>query len=330
MKTIAFFNNKAGSGKTSLVYHLAWMYAELEVDVIVADLDPQANLTSLFLDEKGAAKIWPDHGHAKSVLEAIQSTLTGSGDIKEPYVEKISERLGLIAGDLGLSVFEDKLSNAWQGCSTGNEEAFRVISVFYRMIKLAAEIHKPGIVFIDVGSNLGAINRAAVIAADYVVIPLLHNLHWHRELKSLGPTLRQWRKQWKERLGKNPDSTLQLPTGAVEAIGYILMQHSAPRGHLFNHYRKWTKQIPGEYRKQVLAKPSREFREILQDPHCLDVISHYISLMQMAIDAGKPMFHLKPADGAIGSHAAAVRDCFKDFKSLAVKIAGKCGLTLEI
>lgn len=25
---IAFFNNKGGVGKTSLVYHLAWMYAE--------------------------------------------------------------------------------------------------------------------------------------------------------------------------------------------------------------------------------------------------------------------------------------------------------------
>ena len=37
MKTIAFFNNKGGVGKTTLVYHLAWMYA---------DLDPQANLTA--------------------------------------------------------------------------------------------------------------------------------------------------------------------------------------------------------------------------------------------------------------------------------------------
>jgi len=26
---IAFFNNKGGVGKTSLVYHLSWMYADL-------------------------------------------------------------------------------------------------------------------------------------------------------------------------------------------------------------------------------------------------------------------------------------------------------------
>ena len=34
MKTIAFFNNKGGVGKTSLVYHLAWMYARLGVNVL--------------------------------------------------------------------------------------------------------------------------------------------------------------------------------------------------------------------------------------------------------------------------------------------------------
>ena len=48
MKTIAFFNNKGGVGKTSMVYHLACMYADLGLSAIVADLDPQANLTSMF------------------------------------------------------------------------------------------------------------------------------------------------------------------------------------------------------------------------------------------------------------------------------------------
>jgi chromosome partitioning protein len=40
---IAFFSNKGGVGKTSLVYHLAWMYFDLELKVVAADLDPQAN-----------------------------------------------------------------------------------------------------------------------------------------------------------------------------------------------------------------------------------------------------------------------------------------------
>lgn len=51
MKTIAFFNNKGGVGKTSLVYHLAWMYADRGLRVLVADLDPQANLTAMFIDD---------------------------------------------------------------------------------------------------------------------------------------------------------------------------------------------------------------------------------------------------------------------------------------
>ena len=42
---LTFFNNKGGVGKTTLVYHLAWMLTELGRSVLVVDLDPQANLT---------------------------------------------------------------------------------------------------------------------------------------------------------------------------------------------------------------------------------------------------------------------------------------------
>ncbi len=49
---VAFFNNKGGVGKTSLVYHMAWMYADMGRTVVAVDLDPQANLTAAFLDEE--------------------------------------------------------------------------------------------------------------------------------------------------------------------------------------------------------------------------------------------------------------------------------------
>ncbi|HEV2656141.1 MAG TPA: hypothetical protein VGT82_14340, partial [Ktedonobacteraceae bacterium] len=44
-------------------------------------------------------------------------------------------------------------------------------------------------------------------------------------------------------------------------------------------------------------------------------------LMPLAQEARKPMFYLKPADGAMGSHMQAVQSAFTDFNKLAKKIA---------
>ncbi|MBI5480849.1 MAG: hypothetical protein HY906_18465 [Deltaproteobacteria bacterium] len=46
----------------------------------------------------------------------------------------------------------------------------------------------------------------------------------------------------------------------------------------------------------------------------------------MAQDVRKPMFDLRPADGAIGSHAALVRTCLGEFEALARRIAQECHL----
>ena len=38
---LTFFNNKGGVGKTSLVYHLSWMFSDLGLSILAVDLDPQ-------------------------------------------------------------------------------------------------------------------------------------------------------------------------------------------------------------------------------------------------------------------------------------------------
>ncbi|MGH8549910.1 MAG: ParA family protein, partial [Methylococcales bacterium] len=111
MKIVAFFNNKGGVGKTSLVYHLAWMYADNGIKVVAADLDPQANLTSMFLNEDRLEELWPDDDHhPDTIYGTIRPILRGVGDITRPHIERIDDNLGLLVGDLGLSNFEDKLS----------------------------------------------------------------------------------------------------------------------------------------------------------------------------------------------------------------------------
>jgi hypothetical protein len=42
--------------------------------------------------------------------------------------------------------------------------------------------------------------------------------------------------------------------------------------------------------------------------------------MPMAQESNKPIFQLKPADGAIGAHVKAVQKVYGDFKELALKI----------
>ncbi len=55
---LTFFNNKGGVGKTSLVYHLSWIFSEMGKKVVAIDLDPQANLTSAFLPEEKLEELW--------------------------------------------------------------------------------------------------------------------------------------------------------------------------------------------------------------------------------------------------------------------------------
>ena len=49
--------------------------------------------------------------------------------------------------------------------------------------------------------------------------------------------------------------------------------------------------------------------------------------MPLAQEARKPMFALKPADGAIGGHANAVQGRRRDFRALARTVARRCGVT---
>src|SRR5271157_961895 len=102
MKIIAFFNNKGGVGKTTLVYHLAWMFADMGHNVIAADLDPQSNLTSMFLDEDRLEELWPDGRHPNTIQGVVEPILRGIGDIKSPHVEAIDTQLGLLSVDIGL------------------------------------------------------------------------------------------------------------------------------------------------------------------------------------------------------------------------------------
>lgn len=326
---IAFFNNKGGVGKTSLVYHLAWMYSNLGLKVVAADLDPQANLTAAFLDEDRLEEIWEKSNGYNTVFRCIKPLLSGTGDIADPELEEIEDNLSILTGDLQLSEFEDELSSQWPDCLDRKERAFRVISTFWRLLTKAALITEADVVLVDLGPNLGAINRAALIASDYVVVPLSPDLFSLQGLKNLGPTLQRWREEWNERIEKNPVKDLALPVGKMQPVGYIILQHGVRFDRPVKAYQRWIEKIFQIYNSEVIHQESKIVANPAEDPNRLALLKHYQSLMPMAQESRKPIFHLKPADGAIGAHVEAVKNVYWDFKELAEKIAQRTGLSLE-
>jgi len=320
MRTITFFNNKGGVGKTTLVYHVAWMYAELGQRVLAVDLDPQANLTTMFFGEDRLEMLWPEDGRNQSILSCIAPIIDGTGDIAEAPLQQIRQGIHLLPGDLGLSQFEDKLSDSWPRCLVGDKAAFRVITAFYRIIHHAAEAVNADVVLMDVGPNLGAINRASLIASDHVVMPLAPGLFSLQGLRNLGPTIYAWRDSWRKMLDAKPaDLDIPMPAGAMKPAGYVVMQHVERKNRPVKAYQRWISKIPQVYETSVL-RHGQCVESAESDANRIGFIKNYQSLMPLAEDARKPIFKLTPADGAIGAHATAVSKCYMDFKNLTQEI----------
>ena len=136
------------------------------------------------------------------------------------------------------------------------------------------------------------------------------------------------RTDWKKRLDVNPAADLKLPTGAMQPVGYLIQQHSVRLDRPVQAYDRWIAQIPSTYREAVLNEGSSDSLSFETDPECLALLKHYRSLMPMAQQARKPMFHLRPADGALGSHFQAAQSARKDFAKLAGIIAKRANVDI--
>ncbi len=347
---LTFFNNKGGVGKTSLIYHLAWMFASMGKRVVIVDLDPQANLTGAFLEEDKIERIWSTSAHKGSTIYKCVRPLASVGDITKPHLQEITTNLYLLPGDVNLSSFEDTLSSEWPNGMGDNNlyRPMRILSAFWQVMQMAAQSVQADIILVDIGPNLGAINRSVLIATDYVVVPLGADLFSLQGLKNLGPTLSSWKSLWAKRLDNwrtNGDQSsypnFQLPTANMQPIGYLCQQHSVRLNRPVQAYDKWVNRIPKVYRQSVLNEskdnvdgnldhaPDYDNVKPADDPYCLATIKHYRSLIPMAQEQRKPIFNLTSADGAIGGHANAVQKAKGDFRELADKIAHKIGLSFS-
>jgi cellulose biosynthesis protein BcsQ len=252
-----------------------------------------------------------------TVFTAVAPVKRGVGDLHFFNPVSVTNGLAIIPGDLLLSDFEDDLSATWPGCLDGQERAFRVTAAFHRIIENAGLRHQANIVLIDVGPTFGALNRAALIAANYVIIPVAPDLFSVRGLQNVGGRLKSWRAEWQDRFTRAPRLGFSLPTGNMRPIGYVVSRHTQFADGVVRAFQKWIAKIPSAYRGAV------DNPDVPDDALLLGRLKDYRSLIAMAQDARKPMFKLRPGDGAIGGHQGAVSAAYDDFEELARTIADR-------
>ncbi|SCK12339.1 ParA family protein [Streptomyces sp. WMMB 322] len=340
MTSIALFNNKGGVGKTTLTYHLAHMFRRLGLRVLAVDLDPQANLTSMCLDETEIEELWEDRDSeliaqgavppalpgfsrvrpGQTIADAVKPILEGTGDIAPVEPAALMEELWLLPGSLDLSRFEDKLSMEWSRTFAGDIAAIRTTTAFHRSVAQAREHVQADIVLLDVGPNLGAINRAALIAADTVLMPLAADLFSLKGLTNLGPTLRTWRHDWRQLVLPRIPEGFEAPQADMSPLGYVIMQPEMRLDRPVKAYERWLERIPWVFSVAVLDQQPTSKDDAR---HRIATLRNYRSLMPLAHDARKPMFDLKPADGALGSTQQYVQTCFREFRHLAEAVLSR-------
>jgi chromosome partitioning protein len=161
-----------------------------------------------------------------------------------------------------------------------------ILAGFWHAAQRAAKKHGSQIILLDLAPSLGSINRAALIAADFVVIPLGPGFYSLLGLQHAGPTLRSWRFQWHDRCRRWPhDRKIDLPRGDMQPIGYVVLRQAIRLDRPANTFNNWMDQYPSAYYESVLDRPAPHGLSLNDDTNCIARLRDYRSLLPLAQEA---------------------------------------------
>ncbi|WP_342456521.1 ParA family protein [Phaeobacter gallaeciensis] len=323
--TLSVFNNKGGVGKTTYMFHIAHVLARRGHRVLLVDCDTQGNLTNYCLNDDEIAEAWKDDGN--SIYRVVEPIIRGTGDITTPSPSKLSQAEGdiyLVPGDLRLSDFEDRLGDTWNAARGGDEASLRVQSAIHRYIDAAVSATNATVVLIDMGPNLGALNRAVLASSDYFMTPVAPDLFSIQGTENLGNKLVAWRSQWDQIHTSWTGSHLSLPKGAPIYLGYVLQMHntrSTDASGMTAGWRIYKDRLEAAIATNIVGKiPDDQTFTWDDGNHLLGQIPNLHSLVPYSQEARKPIFDCTGKDGLRGSHQTKAKESIDLFDDIVAAI----------
>ena len=198
--------------------------------------------------------------------------------------------------------------------------ALRVQSAIYRYILWCAETIQADVVLLDLGPNLGSLNRAVLAASDYFITPVSPDLFSIRGTENLGNKLNTWRTGWDQCNSYSDFIDFQLPAGRPCFLGYVKQQHNV-RDNEAGMTRGWNlfgEQIEGAVRQNIVSRlePLGQVFHWGDGLFDLGGIPNLHSLVPYSQEAKKPIFDLRSGDGLTGAHISRARNSTEYFEPM--------------
>jgi len=329
MQTIAFFNHKGGVGKTTMLFNTAVEMGRMDKRVLIVDLDAQANLSAITLDDKHLEDLYAPGQDGLTVAHAFAPLVSGAGDVEPPEaVEVRPNAVWLVPGDIKLSEFEGIMPGAWTESLAGQERGFRVTSAPYRMIQNLGEVVGADYAFIDLGPNVGALNRAVILSSDYLLVPMASDLFSIRALPSVGQSIDTWVRQWTTATSVAPPLAFDIPPGLPKVLGYVSQQFNIYRGDPTMAFQEWIKKMPQHVQSGLLdplaqhsdGRGSNLAEPALSEGAELGTLKNFHSLVPHAQTLRQAIFELQADNVIRGGQITRARLSEDEFRNLCQQI----------
>lgn len=316
MKSIAFFTNKGGVGKTTLTCNLAaYLATHKGKKILIVDADPQTNATQYMFKDSVLKEIY-DKKSAFTIYSMARPLSQGKGfSTVNEFRTSPSFKVDVLLGDPRLALIEDTLASDW------NSGGVRGIRTTYMFREFLSKCEHYDYVFFDMGPSLGSINRAVLIACDYFVLPLSMDIFSIRATENISTWLREWKKRLEQQINALSDADeteIDDLSFRLRLLGYVNQQYTAKRD------ASGERRAVKAYEKIMSAVPQAIEKTLMKDqpePKGLDYqlgsIPNLHSLIPMSQNSRKPVFDLKKADGIVGAHFTKVKESLDLFQGIA-------------
>jgi cellulose biosynthesis protein BcsQ len=248
-KIICLFNHKGGVSKTTTAFNLGWMMALKGKTVLLADFDPQCNLTGMVMGFKGVddlAAIY-EGNPPNNIKDGLAPAFEAQPRQIEPVVcveVPGNKSLLLLPGHIGLAEYETTLGIAQE--LSGSLLALRNLPGSIRfLLNATAQKYGADFVLVDMSPSLGPLNQNLFTTSDYFIVPLHPDYFSSMALTSLANVLPRW-KAWADTafgIETLTKADYPFPEPSVTFIGAAVQKYRPRLGRASKAFQRWIDQL---------------------------------------------------------------------------------------